>query len=396
MGAGAGCAACGGLAEEAATRAHAPVARSPRPPPHPPQHPTHAHPTPPQATTMDREIEVSHWGNVYFEERVALENAAAELTGEWSRFDFEKGSAGGGGATATASAVPATLPPGARSLYFKDGIGNISTSHVSRKRARTEVTLSPRFPLAGGWKADFVFGYSLPLREVAQGLGWGRVRLTLPFFSVLQGTAADDLTVTARGRGEEGWVGGVWRPPFRVAAGGEPVGPATPAPPSPTCTALPSRCFQVVLPEGATGITPNAPHGVAATPGLKRTYLTLVGRPTLTFALRNAVPAHQAALVIEYALPAWRPLVQPMLASGGWGVGEWGRGSSDAWAGRGGARGHPGAPRARLSSHALPAPLRLWPRLPSRLRAPWRGPARTRRSSKAASGSAAAVAPRRS
>ena len=48
--------------------------------------------------------------------------------------------------------LKAQLPPTARSLYFKDAIGNISTSHTRFGLSHTEVDLRPRYPIFGGWR----------------------------------------------------------------------------------------------------------------------------------------------------------------------------------------------------------------------------------------------------
>ena len=53
---------------------------------------------------------------------------------------------------ATIKEMTAVLPRDASSLYFRDEIGNISTSAVRRLRDKTEVRLQPRFPLLGGWQ----------------------------------------------------------------------------------------------------------------------------------------------------------------------------------------------------------------------------------------------------
>lgn len=58
----------------------------------------------------------------------------------------------------------AHLPAGAHSIYFKDAIGNISTSQVRVGVQSTEVILTPRYPLYGGWQAEFILGYSLNLQ----------------------------------------------------------------------------------------------------------------------------------------------------------------------------------------------------------------------------------------
>lgn len=70
--------------------------------------------------------------------------------GEWSRLDYMTKAMQGPGAVV--AEVKAILPAGAHSIYYRDGIGNISTSHVRSSLRDVEVTLRPRFPLLGGWK----------------------------------------------------------------------------------------------------------------------------------------------------------------------------------------------------------------------------------------------------
>ena len=46
----------------------------------------------------------------------------------------------------------------ASDVYYRDIIGNISTSHVRREGDRTLVELQMRFPMMGGWKDEFYWG----------------------------------------------------------------------------------------------------------------------------------------------------------------------------------------------------------------------------------------------
>jgi len=69
--------------------------------------------------------------------------------GEWSRLEYQADPRQHG--IASFRQLAAVLPRGARSLYFRDEIGNVSTSHVRHFRDKLEVALLPRFPLFGGW-----------------------------------------------------------------------------------------------------------------------------------------------------------------------------------------------------------------------------------------------------
>ena len=86
----------------------------------------------------------------------------------------------------------ATLPAAARSMYFRDEIGNISTSHARFGLANTEVELRPRYPLFGGWKVSLLV--SFPLLTVERtvwpgGLDLGLLHLLLHIVHRGQGRA---------------------------------------------------------------------------------------------------------------------------------------------------------------------------------------------------------------
>lgn len=86
--------------------------------------PTHL-PIIPTNTLCTSEIEVSHWGNVAFEEFLEVQHAGAKLKGGFSRFDFQ-----GKRCPAAFQGFVALLPHGARNIYYRDQIGNISNSEV--------------------------------------------------------------------------------------------------------------------------------------------------------------------------------------------------------------------------------------------------------------------------
>ena len=69
--------------------------------------------------------------------------------GEWSRLEYMADPRQHG--IASFRQLSAVLPRSAHSLYFRDEIGNVSSSHVRHLRDKLEVVLLPRFPLFGGW-----------------------------------------------------------------------------------------------------------------------------------------------------------------------------------------------------------------------------------------------------
>lgn len=77
--------------------------------------------------SLEKEIEVSHWGNVAIEEKYLIANKGPLLAGEYSRVDFDSYSVSKSG---TFQWLTAHLPPHARDIYYRDSIGNVSTSRV--------------------------------------------------------------------------------------------------------------------------------------------------------------------------------------------------------------------------------------------------------------------------
>uniref|UniRef100_A0A2P2J9L9 Dolichyl-diphosphooligosaccharide--protein glycosyltransferase subunit 1 n=1 Tax=Rhizophora mucronata TaxID=61149 RepID=A0A2P2J9L9_RHIMU len=84
----------------------------------------------PFAVSQDvvREIEISHWGCVQITEHYNIIHAGAKSKGEFSRLDYQA-RAHIRGASAFRHLV-AKLPPSAHSIYYRDEIGNISTSNL--------------------------------------------------------------------------------------------------------------------------------------------------------------------------------------------------------------------------------------------------------------------------
>ena len=113
------------------------------------------------ATSVERIIEVSHWGGVLsVEEHVEIVNKGAKLKGSFSRLDFQLDRRGG--RQPVVKSFKTILPPATQDIYYRDEIGNISTSNVYPRSDRVEVELRPRFPLFGGWRTNYVLGYNVP------------------------------------------------------------------------------------------------------------------------------------------------------------------------------------------------------------------------------------------
>jgi len=144
-------------------------------------------------STMTRELEVSHWGSIAVEEIYELQHAGAKLAGGFSRIDYQM-MRGGPGASPSFRSVVATLPAQASGIYYRDQIGNISTSTVRHlPNGELELELESRFPIFGGWKTQFYLGYSVPTENWITTDGADRYNLKLDFFTAFDNVWVEDM-----------------------------------------------------------------------------------------------------------------------------------------------------------------------------------------------------------
>ncbi|KRH34862.1 hypothetical protein GLYMA_10G210300v4 [Glycine max] len=193
---------------------------------------------------LEREIEISHWGSIQVTEQYSLVHAGARHKGVFSRVEYQ--TKPGGTGVSSFKHLLAKLPPRVHSVYYRDGIGNISSSHLRTDSWKSELEIEPRYPLFGGWKSTFVIGYGLPLQDFLFESPDGRRYLNFTFGCPLVETVVDKLIV------------------------------------------------KVVLPEGSKDPTVEIPFEVKQHLEIKYSYLDVVGRTVVVLEKRNAVPEHNA------------------------------------------------------------------------------------------------------
>lgn len=112
---------------------------------------------------LTRTIEISHWGNIAVEETIDMYHSGAKLEGSFSRFDYMRRQGG----SASVKSFKTILPALAADVYYRDEIGNISTSNLrqTKNKGSVELELRPRFPLFGGWKTHYTVGYNVPVYQ---------------------------------------------------------------------------------------------------------------------------------------------------------------------------------------------------------------------------------------
>lgn len=212
---------------------------------------------------LERTIEVSHWGNIAVEERIEIVHDGAKLKGSFSRFDYQREQNSG---ISSIKAFKTILPAAARDVYYRDDIGNISTSNMYVKHDSVELTLRPRFPLFGGWKTRYVIGYNLPSYEYLYTEGSKYVLQMRLMDHVFDTLVVDELTV------------------------------------------------KIILPEGTSDLKLKTPYDVKQLPRtLHFTYLDISGRPVITLTKSNLVENHIQDFTLEYNFPKIYMLREPLV-----------------------------------------------------------------------------------
>lgn len=77
------------------------------------------------------------------------------------RYEFQRENSG----VSSVKSFKTILPAAASDVYYRDDIGNISTSALRYLDDAVELDLRPRFPLFGGWKTHYFIGYNVPSYE---------------------------------------------------------------------------------------------------------------------------------------------------------------------------------------------------------------------------------------
>jgi oligosaccharyltransferase complex subunit alpha (ribophorin I) len=88
------------------------------------------------------------------------------------------------------------LPAHASNVYYRDEIGNVSTSHLRYEKDKTVLEFKPRYPLFGGWNYTWNYGYNVPIGDfVRYHSESDRYILNIPFINVLPRVTYDKVQV---------------------------------------------------------------------------------------------------------------------------------------------------------------------------------------------------------
>ncbi|KAK9510254.1 hypothetical protein O3M35_005077 [Rhynocoris fuscipes] len=214
---------------------------------------------------IERVIEVSHWGNIAVEETVDLLHTGATLKGPFSRYDFQREGHSG---LSSVKSFKTVLPASATDAYYRDEIGNISTSHMRVMSDSVELDLRPRFPLFGGWKTHYVLGYNVPSYEYLYHSG-DQYKLKMRILDhVFDDMVVDELIT------------------------------------------------KIILPEGSENIHLVLPFSMTRLPDSRHsTYLDTKGRPVVTVTKKNLVENHIQQFELDYVFPRILMLQEPLLVA---------------------------------------------------------------------------------
>lgn len=214
-------------------------------------------------TYLERVIEVSHWGNIAVEEEIDLFHTGAQLKGPFSRYEYQREAHSG---VSSIKSFKTILPAAATDAYYRDEIGNISTSHMRILSDSVELDLRPRFPLFGGWKTHYILGYSVPSYEYLYNSGDDyklKMRLVDHVF--------DDMVID-------------------------------------------EAVTKIILPEGSHSLQLSTPYPVERLPdSLHYTYLDTKGRLVISVTINNLVEHHIQDFELSYVFPRILMLQEPLL-----------------------------------------------------------------------------------
>ncbi|KAH7329010.1 oligosaccharyltransferase alpha subunit [Stachybotrys elegans] len=223
--------------------------------------------------TLERDVEVSHWGgNVAFEERYTVYHRGANLTNQFNRVKWAQ-QAHFQAPTSALKEFRVPLQIGSVDPYFVDTIGNVSTSRFRSNKREALLELKPRYPLFGGWKYPFTIGWNSDAANFLRQTPTGGYVLKVPFFEgPKQSEGLEYKQVVVR----------------------------------------------VILPEGSENVKFHADIPemslVESSIDIHKTYLDTTGRTMLTIKARNLVDDFRdRSLIISYETPFMATLRKPAM-----------------------------------------------------------------------------------
>jgi len=141
-----------------------------------------------------RTVEISHWGNVAVEDSFHIVHTGALLKTSFNRAEYQRNP---NGAPAHVAKMKMSLPTGTADVYYRDNIGNISTSNFNEFSKPPRLEFQPRTMLFGGWKIIFEIGFNLPSEKYLSRSSddSSRYTLSVPFLAQLEDVTYEDAEI---------------------------------------------------------------------------------------------------------------------------------------------------------------------------------------------------------
>ncbi|KAI7864621.1 Ribophorin I [Spinellus fusiger] len=219
-------------------------------------------------THLHRDLQVSHWGsNLAVEEHYQLRHDGAELEEPFNRARYQT-TGQIHAQTNVVQQLSFRIPTEASDIYYRDDIGNVSTSIIQHDATSTILTLRPRYPLFGGWKYTWYHGYNVGLDQFLRSVGSGRYVLNVPLVENVYLMTIEQLEV------------------------------------------------KIILPEGARHVQVDAPFHVDSIEHAKHfTNFDTTGHYSLTLRKFNVIQEHSQFIQVSYEVPMLSFLQKPLAAS---------------------------------------------------------------------------------
>jgi len=216
-----------------------------------------------KVTKLTRSIELSHWGNVAVTDVIDLVHHGAKLKGSFSRYDYQRETNSG---MSSVKSFKMYLPASATSVYYRDVIGNISTSNQRTLLDSVELDIRPRFPLFGGWKTHYTIGYNVPTYEYLYNSGEDYLLKMRLIDHLYDNMIIEDVTI------------------------------------------------RIILPEGSIDLDLKTFHPIVRlSDGLHFTYLDTIGRPIIHLQMSNVVESHISDFELKYKFPKAFMFHEPLI-----------------------------------------------------------------------------------
>ncbi|KAI9329581.1 Ribophorin I [Zopfochytrium polystomum] len=222
------------------------------------------------AKTLSRELEISHWGSALgVTEYWDLHHRGARIKDSlFSRIDYQW-TASSHHLTNVVKSLRVVLPGEASHVYYRDDIGNVSTSNFRKGRQSSILDIRPRYPLYGGWHYSWHHTFDVPLRNyLKRDSKSGKFIFQVPFTSSL------------------------------------------------TNVTIESMSFKLALPEGATDVEVLIPFSVDSQRIIPYyTNLDSVGRPMVVIEKKNVADEYAVPIQVAYNLPSSELVRKPVVVA---------------------------------------------------------------------------------